>query len=46
MLWVAVDVLLALLALGVLGLVGYRLYKHARRLTATLGDSSRALSDL
>ena len=46
MLWVAVDVLIALLAMGLLALVAFRLYKHARRLTSQVGVSSRALGDL
>ena len=46
MLWVAVDVLLGLLALGLLGLVAFRLYKRVRVLTARVGDTSRTLSDL
>ena len=45
MIWVLVDVLLGVAALAALVLTGFRLYRHVRVLTRTVGDSSRRLAD-
>lgn len=46
MLWVLLDVSLALLALVVLGLVGLSLFRRARTLARVVSRSSAALGDL
>lgn len=45
MLWVLLDIAVAVLSLVVLGMVGVRLYKHVRALLHTFGTSATTLGD-
>lgn len=46
MLWVVLDIAIGLLALVVLGLAVFRLYRHARALTRLVGQASEQVAEL